>query len=331
MTTPAPLRPGERVALLCASSAVPAERLEPAIAAVRAMGLEPVVYPTCYDGTRHGYFAGTDAQRARDLTDAFADPDIRGVICIRGGYGAGRLLPMLDWEELARHPKPLFGYSDVTALHIALQQCCGLVTYHTPMPSTEWYRNVADVPVPDDAGRAPGSGRNRTAWYDTGLDDFTEGYLRRALFGGLTGMLDMGGQVRTLAPGRAEGPLCGGNLSLVCDSLGTPWEIDARGKLLFLEDVGEKTYRVDGMLTQLRNAGKLDDCAGVLLGYWTDCPPEDPERTLTLDEIFAEVVLPAGKPVLAGLACGHSLPTMSLPLGAAARMDADAKTLEVLS
>ena len=304
MTTPAPLRPGERVALLCASSAVPAERLEPAIAAVRAMGLEPVVYPTCYDGTRHGYFAGTDAQRARDLTDAFAAPDIRGVICIRGGYGAGRVLPMLDWDELARHPKPLFGYSDVTALHIALQQCCGLVTYHTPMPSTSWY---------------------------TGLDSFTEGYLRRALFGGLTGMLDMGGQVRALVPGRAEGPLCGGNLSLVCDSLGTPWEIDTRGKLLFLEDVGEKTYRVDGMLTQLRNAGKLDDCAGVLLGYWTDCPPEDPERTLTLDEIFAEVVLPAGKPVLAGLACGHSLPTMSLPLGAAARMDADAKTLEVLS
>lgn len=303
MIRPGALRPGDRVALVCASSAVPADRLEPAAASVRAMGLEPVLYPTCRDETRHGYFAGTDRQRAEDLHRAFADPEVRGVVCIRGGYGAGRLLPMLDWAEIARHPKPLFGYSDVTALHIALQQCCGLVSYHTPMPSTEWY---------------------------AGLDEFTEDYLRRALFGGLTGPLDMGGAVRTLVPGRAEGPLWGGNLSLVCDSLGTPWEIDTRGKLLFLEDVGEKTYRVDGMLTQLRNAGKFDDCAGVLLGQWVDCPPEDPQRTLTLEEIFDEVLRPAGKPALAGLACGHALPTMSLPLGAMARMDAEGKTLEVL-
>lgn len=179
-----------------------------------------------------------------------------------------------------------------------------MVSYHTPMPSTEWYE---------------------------GLDPFTDGYLRRALFGGLTGPLDMGGQTRRLASGTAEGMLCGGNLSLVCDSMGTPWELDARGRILFLEDVNEQTYRLDSMLTQLRNAGKFDDCAGVLLGDWVDCPPEDPERTLTLDQIFAEVILPAGKPVLAGLACGHALPTMSLPLGATVRMDADAGTLEVLS
>ena len=303
MTRPEPLRPGDRVALLCASSAVPAERLTPSVQAVKSLGLEPVLFPSCYDENRHGYFAADDARRARDLADAFADPDIRGIVCIRGGYGAGRLLPMLDWAAIARCPKPFFGYSDVTALHIALQKCCGMVSYHTPMPSTEWYK---------------------------GLDAFTECYLRRALFGALTGPLDMGGQVRTLASGRAEGPLCGGNLSLVCDSLGTPWELDTKGKLLFLEDIGEKTYRVDGMLTQLRNAGKFADCAGVLLGAWTDCPPEDPERTLLLPEIFAEVILPAGKPVLAGLACGHTLPTMCLPLGAQARMNAGAGTLEVL-
>lgn len=302
MIRPEPLCPGDRVALLCASSAMPEDRLETSIAAVRALGLEPALYPSCYEANRHGYFAADDAQRAKDLQDAFADPAIRGIICIRGGYGAGRLLPMLDWQEIARHPKPLFGYSDVTALHIALQQCCGLVSYHAPMPSTEWC---------------------------DGLDPFTDKYLRRALFGGLTGPMDMGDQVETLVPGRAAGPLCGGNLSLVCDSLGTPWEIDTRGRILFLEDIGEHTYRVDGMLTQLRNAGKLDDCAGVLLGAWTDCTPEKPERTLTLAEIFEEVIVPAGKPVLAGLACGHVLPTMSLPLGAMARMDAGARTLEV--
>ena len=112
---------------------------------------------------------------------------------------------------------------------------------------------------------------------------------------------------------------------------GTPWEIDTRGKILFLEDIGEKTYRIDGMLTQLRNAGKFDDCAGILLGAWTDCPPEDQERTLEIPQIVRELVLPAGKPTLSGLACGHTLPTMSLPLGATVVMDSDNKTLEALA
>lgn len=302
MLTPNSLYPGARVALLCASSAVPEERLETSLSAVRAMGLEPVVYPSCYYVNRHGYFAADDAQRAKDLQDAFADPTIQGIICIRGGYGAGRLLPFLSWKSIARHPKPLFGYSDVTALHIALNQCCRMVSYHTPMPSTEWYKDP---------------------------DEFTMTYLRRALFGALSGPMPMGDTVETLQGGKARGVLCGGNLSLVCDSLGTAWEIDTSGKLLFLEDVGEKTYRIDGMLTQLRNAGKLDDCAGILLGCWTDCEPEYPDRTLTIPQIIEEVVLPAGKPVLSGLPCGHSLPTMSLPLGAMAVMDADARTLEV--
>lgn len=302
MQTPAPLFQGARVALLCASSAVPENRLDCSVDAVKALGLEPVVYPSCYYANRHGYFAADDAQRAKDIQSAFAAPTIDGILCIRGGYGAHRLMPLLDWDAIARTPKPLFGYSDVTALHIALNERCGMVSYHTTMPSTEWYREQ---------------------------DNFTMDYLRRALFGKLTGEMPMGDTVETLRGGKASGTLCGGNLSLVCDSLGTPWEIDTRGKLLFLEDVGEKTYRIDAMLTQLRNAGKLDDCAGILLGYWTDCNPEYPERTLLIPEILDELVLPAGKPTLSGLPCGHSLPTMALPLGATVTMDADRKTLEV--
>ncbi len=301
-TVPRPLYPGARVALVCASSAVPEERLESALAAVKAFGLEPVAYPSCYYVNHHGYFAADDAQRAKDIQDAFSDPAIQGVVSIRGGYGAHRLMGLLDLRDIARHPKPFFGYSDVTALHIAFNQCCRMVTYHTPMPSTEWYK---------------------------GLDEFTTSYLRRAFFGALTGPMPLGNGTETVQGGKAKGVLCGGNLSLVCDSLGTPWEIDTRGKLLFLEDVGEKTYRIDGMLTQLRNAGKFDQCAGILLGYWTDCLPEYPEKTLLIPEIVREVVVPCGKPILAGLPCGHSLPTMSLPLGAVAVMDADAKTLEV--
>lgn len=305
MLIPNSLFPGARVALLCASSAVPPERLGPAVDAVRALGLEPVPYPSCYFTSRRGYLAAADAQRAKDLQDAFADDSISGVLCVRGGYGAHRILPLLDLDAIARTPKFFSGYSDATALHTAFNQTCGFVTYHTIMPSTEYY-----VPV----------------------DGYSMGYLRRALFGPLAGPLEnpQGQPMTTLRGGSAAGVLCGGNLSLLAASLGTPWEVDARGKILFLEDIGEKTYRVDGMLTQLRNAGKFDDCAGVLLGAWTDCVPEYPDRTLTLTEIFDELIVPAGKPVLSGLACGHVLPTMSLPLGATVAMDADKKLLEVL-
>ena len=130
-------------------------------------------------------------------------------------------------------------------------------------------------------------------------------------------------------PGSAEGILCGGNLSLLADSIGTPWEIDCKGKILFLEDIGEKTYRIDGMLTQLRNAGKFDDCAGILLGAWTDCPPEIPERTLTLTEVFDQLIVPAGKPAVMDLACGHCSTTMALPLGRMCRLNADSCEISV--
>lgn len=297
----APLSPGARVALVAPASAVPAQRLQPAVDFVRALGLEPVVYPSCYFENRHGYLAAEDARRAGDLQEAFADGTVDGVWCIRGGYGAHRLLPLLDLDAVRTHPKRFLGYSDVTALHTAFNQACGFVTYHTVMPSTE-----------------------------TDADEFTLARLKRALFGSLAGPLESPRPMAALVPGKASGALCGGNLSLLAASLGTPWELDTRGKLLFLEDIGEKTYRVDAMLTQLRNAGKFHDCAGVILGAWTDCPPEDPENTLGLPEIFAELIAPAGKPAVMGLACGHTLPTLSLPLGALAELDADALTLTVL-
>lgn len=304
MSTVCSLYPGARVALLSVSSAVSEERLEPSIQAVRDLGLEPVVYPSCYYVNRHGYFSADDAARAKDLQDAFADPSIQGILCIRGGYGASRILPLLNWRAIAQRPKVFCGYSDVTALHTALNQRCRMVTFHTPMPANDYY---------------------------DGADEFTMTYLRRALFGALTGPLPMGDTVETLQSGKAKGTLCGGNLSLVRDSLGTPWELDTKGKILFLEDVGEYNHNLDRMLTQLRNAGKFDDCAGVLFGYWTNCSPEEPERTLEIAEIIREIVLPCGKPVLGGLPCGHSLPTMSLPLGLTVVMDADGKTLEALA
>lgn len=299
MIAPKPLSPGARVALLAPASAVPEEKLAPALELVRSLGLEPVPYPSCFFRNRDGYFAATDAQRAEDLNHAFADPGIDGIWCIRGGYGAHRLQPLLDGDTIRRNPKWFGGYSDITALHTFLNQQCDLETYHCTMPSTEPHPN-----------------------------DYTLSYLKKALFGGLTGPLTFSHAVASLVPGTAQGVLCGGNLSLIAASIGTPWELNCKGKILFLEDIGEKTYRVDAMLTQLRNAGKFRDCVGILLGAWTDCEPEIPERTLTLEEIFRQLILPAGKPTLMNLPCGHCDTTLALPLGRTVTMDGAAVTLE---
>ena len=296
MIIPKPMFSGARVALLAPASAVPEEKLQTALDYVRSLNLDPVVYPSCYFKNRDGYLAATDAQRAKDLNDAFRDPSVDGIWCIRGGYGGHRILPLLDTDIIRNNPKWFGGYSDVTALHTFFNQICDFETYHCTMPSTE--------PNPDD---------------------YTLDWLKKALFGALKGEINSpaGQKPTVLSGGTARGPLCGGNLSLLAASLGTPWEIDTKGKILFLEDIGEKTYRVDSMLTQLRNAGKFSDCAGVILGAWTDCPPEYPEKTLLLPEIFEQLIVPSEKPCIMDVACGHVLPTLSLPLGRMCTLDAD--------
>ena len=300
---PTPLKPGNTVALVGPSGPVPPDGVTPAVDAVKALGLTPVLYPSAT--AAHGYLAGDDRQRAQDLTNAFLDDTIQGILCIRGGYGAQRMLPYFDPQAAITHPKVFCGYSDVTAIHILLNQAGdGLVTFHTPMPSTEWYK---------------------------GLDDYTLASLKNLLFGSW-GEWSFPGSApgipapEVILPGKAMGPLAGGNLSLVSSSLGTPYEIDTRGRVLFLEDVDERPYRLDSMLTQLRNAGKLEQCAAILLGYFTNCTAADPARSLTVREVIAEVVEPVcrerGIPLVTGIPCGHSLPTASLPLGTEAIVSA---------
>lgn len=303
MITPKKLFPGARVAVVGTSGPVPEGRHELAYQAIRNLGLEPVVYKTC--GLRHGYFSGCDFQRAADLNAAFQDDSIDGILCVRGGYGAHRLMPLIDFEMIKAHPKFFCGYSDITALSIAFNETCGFVTYHTIMPSTEYYKEV---------------------------DAYSMEYLKRAMFGSLKGVVrnpEGRPALETVVGGKAEGRLCGGNLSLVQQSVGTDWAIDTRGKILFLEDVGEKPYRIDAMLTQLRNAGKLADCAGIVLGYWTDCTAEKPEESLSIDTVIDEIIKPLGIPTIKGLCCGHDLPTCALPLGGLVRLDADACTLTI--
>ena len=302
MIIPKPLYKGARVAVLGGSSPSHDYKAADFIAAVEEMGLKPVLYKSAT--AKHGYLAGADAQRAADINAAFADPTIEGILTIRGGYGMPRILPLLDFKTIRANPKFFMGYSDVTALHTCLNQLGGFVSYHMPMVG---------------------------AWRG-GLDEYTKSFVEALLFGGKPENYDNPADAparKTLVPGAAEGALCGGNLSLLASSMGTPYELDTRGKILFLEDVGESPYRLDGMLTQLRNCGKFRDAAGIVLGDWHNCggDEDDKKNGLSLETVFEELIVPAGRPCFMGLTCGHCAPSMSLPLGARFRMDADACTL----
>ena len=299
MLKPKALKPGDTLGFVAPSSPVKTlDSVEKSVEAARAKGFHVVVGESCKSA--HGYLAGDDRMRADDLNRMFADDRIDGIIAIRGGYGAPRILDKLDYDLAARHPKLLAGYSDITALHIAYGQKSGLVTMHAPMPSTEW--------IQDD------------------YDPFTEAGLWRALtsterLGPIPNPPEY--PVETLLGGMARGRLVGGNLCLIAALNGTPWEIDARGAILVLEDVGEYIDRLDRLLTTLRLSGKFDQCAGIVLGGFTNCKPEYPDRCLTFRQVIEEVVLPAGKPVISGYMIGHCSPKITIPLGVEATLDAD--------
>ncbi|QCR33059.1 LD-carboxypeptidase [Lysinibacillus sp. SGAir0095] len=309
MKIPKALKKGDTIGLIGASSATPPESLPHAVEAVEKLGYKVVVGDSCRE--RHGYLAGSDELRAKDVNRMFGDPSIDGIFSIRGGYGATKILPLLDYEMIKQNPKVFAGYSDVTALHIAFNQLCDLVTYHSPMPSTEfikpemdeytWSSFLKSVTLTEDKNYYLANPSNQ--------------------------------EMTTLVPGKATGQLVGGNLTLVTASLGTPYEIDTKGKILFLEDIDEYERSVDRMLTQLKLSGKLDDAVGILLGAWTNCGPQDanrPEHSLRLKTIFEEILVPLNKPILMDIACGHCLPTMSLPLGRTITVNTETKIIEVI-
>lgn len=255
--------------------------------------------------SERGYLAGSDRERLQDLEAAFRDPRIRAIFCARGGFGVSRFLAAFDPLLAAHHPKALVGFSDITVLHLALQKA-GVVSFWGPMPCT-------------DAGWTP----------------FCVRSLTRALMSGEpAGRVPFASRHRpkTTRPGLAQGRLTGGTLSLLAASLGTPYEIDTRDRIVFLEDVGEEPYRVDRMLTQMITAGKLSDAAGVALGVFTDTRIRNSpgRRSLTMGEVFADHLVPFKIPVLANLAVGHMPDQVTLPYGIDARLDASARTLELL-
>ena len=304
MIRPKHLKKGDKIGLIGASSPTPQDRIEYSIKAMEDLGLEVVLGESCRG--YHGFLSGSDELRAKDINDMFEDKSIKGILAIRGGYGASRLLDMLDYDMIKKNPKVFAGYSDVTALHSVFNERCKLITFHTPMASTEFYK---------------------------GTDDYTMNYFKKNIFSDEPlGILKNpeGQEIKTLVPGKAKGKLVGGNLSLVVSSMGTPYELDTKGKILFLEDIGEYPYKIDRMLLQLKQCGKFKDAAGIILGAWTDCTANEGENSLTLMEVFEELILPENKPTIYNLACGHCMPTMSLPLGATVKIDTKNNEIIVL-
>ena len=295
MLIPAPLRPGDKVALVAPCSPVRPERLAYAVDYIASLGYTPEVYPSCT--SREGFLAGADAQRAADLNRAFADQSVRAVVVVRGGYGGARLAGLLDYDIIKSNPKLFCGFSDATVLHWLIGSRCGLATFHAPMPGAANF--------PDDA--------------------FTRQSLADVLAGKWVGQPDnAGASLECLFEGNAEGELVGGNLTVLASTAGTSYRFSCdggRGKILFLEDVGEYAYAIDRSLLHLRDSGMLRGCRGILLGTWKDCAaPSD----LPLREVFRRAFAPLGIPVIAGLPCGHSVPSIALPLGFPVSMKARA-------
>lgn len=299
MRRPPLLGPGARVALVAPAGPLDgAADLERAIANAHSFGWEPDVAPHAM--ARAGYFAGTDAERLADINRAFADDRVDGVWCIRGGYGAMRLLDGIDYASLRRRPKALIGYSDITALHAALGQRCELVSFHGP------------------TGRAE-------------LSDFSRDSLARAVVtGGDPCGLAAGAE--TLVPGTARGRLAGGNLALLASLCGTAYAPPLDGAILVLEDVNEAVYRIDRMLVQLRLAGLLARCAALVFGSFTNADEEEGTGgARTLAEVLREAAHEVGVPCIAGAPVGHIADQWTLPLGAVAELDASARTLHLVA
>lgn len=296
---PKALALGDTLALVAPSGRVATpERVDRCAAALDALGFAVRVYPSCRSG--YGYLSGTDEERADDMNAAFADDAIDGIVCLKGGYGTPRILDRLDYDLIARHPKAFVGYSDITAIHLALLERCSLATFHGPMPSSDM--------IPEFAASS------RESWLSS--------LCSRQALGRLP--TPEGAQApRALVPGRARGELVGGNLSLLAATMGTPYQVRAEGRILFIEDIDEAPYRVDRMLTCLRLAGVFDGCAGILLGNWNNCAGDPSTPGLSLEEVFRDTLCPCGKPVLMGYPAGHCSPTLTLPLGTLAELDAE--------
>jgi muramoyltetrapeptide carboxypeptidase len=284
--------------------------LELVLETIRAMGLVP--RPASNILRRYGYLAGQDEERAAQVNAMFADPQVRAIFAVRGGWGSARILPHLDFNLIRANPKLLIGFSDITALHLALAARTDCPSIHGPNAASAWGRLSWD-----SFRRLVFDAETPTWEMPAGADDR---------------LAQRSGRVRTFRPGRASGPLLGGNLTVLSALVGTPYLPSFDGAILFLEDTDEAQYRIDRMLTQLALAGILGRVVGVVFGQCTDCVARNSSSIggFTLSEVLAQHFTPLGVPAFQGALFGHIENQFSLPVGVRAEIDAAAGTIRML-
>ena len=311
LVKPARLREGDLVGLITPSGHADAAQIAKAINNMSSLGLRVKLGQFVHEA--RGNYAGKVYQRLEDLHAMFTDNEVKGIWCITGGSGAISLLPYIDYALIARHPKVFVGYSDTTALHLAIHQKTGLVTFHAPLAvstfgeySMEHLRAVLMAPQSNHVMTMAEENRQR------GAD--TPSYV-----------------TRTLRPGVSTGRLYGGNLSMVAALAGTPYfDADFHQKLLFLEDINEPPYKIDRMMTQLNLSGNFNHSAGIMLGIFEKCEAKDNEKSLSLAETLGDHFYGLTVPSATGFSFGHIKHQMTLPLGILARMDTEGQTLILL-
>lgn len=310
---PKALASGQTIGLIApASPARDNDDVRMAVEVLESLGFRVKESANLY--RRHGYLAGSDAERAADLNTMFADETVDAVFALHGGYGASRLLPLLDDDCIRHNPKVLLGYSDITALLNGIFTQTGLITFHGRVAAGNFtdysLAEFKKVLMANSAGTVIGAAPP---------------------FATQPGRVDRENRLVQLVPGYAEGQLIGGNLTLLSHLIGTPYAPDFAGKILFLEDVGETVYRIDRMLTQLLLAGQLQQVAGIVLGKFTDCKPiYSSGSSLSLSEVLIERCTNLGVPVLRGLMIGHIEDQTVVPVGCGAALNVDEGTLTLL-
>lgn len=305
---PKRLQAGDLIGLVTPGSFIPDQALEKAVKNLEGLGFRTALAPNIR--AKMGYVAGTDQQRLDDLHGMFANPEIKAVWCARGGYGCTRLLPRINFNLIRQNPKVFIGYSDITALLNAVWQKTGLIGFHGPVASSTFtaYTTEHLLAVLVE-GQAPHEIPLATD-YASSTDP---------LF-----------QFQTLQPGKVQGTLVGGNLTLLSAMAGTEFALNAAGKLVFMEDIDEKPYRVDRMLTQLQQSAHLKDALGFALGIFSGCEADAGDESLTLGETVSQQLIGTGAPAVYGLSFGHVQHQCTLPVGIMAQLDTQTRMITLL-
>jgi muramoyltetrapeptide carboxypeptidase len=259
---------------------------------------------------RRGHLAGTDEERAQDLNSMFADPEVKAIICIRGGSGAARILPLIDYQLIKKNPKPLMGYSDITAIHCAIQTQTGLITFHGPNGTGSW--NSFNVKQFEQMFFEQGK--------ITYINEQPKG----------DDLVVKTNRIQTLKAGTIKGKILGGNLTVLTSLSGTPYYPDFKDAILFIEDIGEDPYKMDRMMSTLKLNGTLSKIKGFIFGQCSDCEPGGGYGSLSVDQVLDDYVLPLGIPAYTGAMIGHLPKQFIIPVGARVKMDASAGTIELL-